>query len=32
MNPRATVPFDPSFEMPDEVGPNEPLTGDSIPR
>jgi hypothetical protein len=26
------VPYDPSFEMPDEGGPNERLTGDSIPR
>jgi hypothetical protein len=26
------VPYDPSFEMPAEGGPNEPLTGDSIPR
>jgi hypothetical protein len=25
------VPYDPSFEMPDEGGPNERLTGDSIP-
>jgi hypothetical protein len=24
-------PYDPSFEMPDEGGPNERLTGDSIP-
>jgi hypothetical protein len=26
------VPYDPSFEMPAEGGPNERLTGDSIPR
>jgi hypothetical protein len=26
------VSYDPSFEMPDEGGPNERLTGDSIPR
>jgi hypothetical protein len=25
-------PYDPSFEMPDEGGPNERLAGDSIPR
>ena len=25
------VPYDPSFEMPAEGGPNERLTGDSIP-
>ena len=28
----AYVPYDPSFEMPAEGGPNERLTGDSIPR
>jgi hypothetical protein len=28
----AYVPFDPSFEMLAEGGPNERLTGDSIPR
>jgi hypothetical protein len=26
------VPYDPSFEMPAEGGPDERLTGDSIPR